>query len=100
MPATAEASGRADHHGRHRERVFPSCSRRSTVTGRRGREGESSAARLARAEAQVFAIVAERMRARSMDPAHARDTAAVLGEVAAHRLDPYAAADRLLAEDD
>ncbi len=65
-----------------------------------GREGESSAARLARAEAQVFAIVAERVRARSMDPAHAPVTAAVLGEVAAHRLDPYAAADRLLAEGD
>jgi LAO/AO transport system kinase len=65
-----------------------------------GREGESSAARLARAEAQVFAIVAERVRARSMDPAHAPATASVLREVAAHRLDPYAAADRLLGEDD
>ena len=63
-----------------------------------GREGESSAARLARAEAQVFAIVAERVRDRSMDAEHASGTATILEEVAAHRLDPYAAADRLLAE--
>ncbi|HEV8402305.1 MAG TPA: methylmalonyl Co-A mutase-associated GTPase MeaB [Candidatus Limnocylindrales bacterium] len=62
-----------------------------------GREGESSVARLARAEAQVFAIVAERVRAGAMDATHAAGTAAVLAEVAAHRLDPYAAADRLLA---
>jgi LAO/AO transport system kinase len=65
-----------------------------------GREGESTAARLARAEAQVFAIVAERVRAGSMDATHAPLTAAVLAEVAAHRLDPYTAADRLLAERD
>ena len=65
-----------------------------------GREGESSAARLARAEAQVFAIVAERVRARTMDPTRAPGTAAILEDVAAHRLDPYAAADRLLAEGD
>ena len=63
-----------------------------------GREGESSAARLARAEAQVFAIVAERVRDRSMDAQHASGTATILEEVAAHRLDPYAAADRLLAD--
>ena len=62
------------------------------------REGESSAARLARAEAQVFAIVAERVRARTMDPTRAPGTAEILEDVAAHRLDPYAAADRLLAE--
>ena len=61
-----------------------------------GRPGESSAARLARAEAQVFAIVAERLRGRLGDPAHAAGTAEILAEVAGHRLDPYAAADRLL----
>jgi LAO/AO transport system kinase len=65
-----------------------------------GREGESTAARLARAEAQVFAIVAERVRAGAMDATHAPLTAAVLAEVAAHRLDPYTAADRLLVERD
>ena len=63
-----------------------------------GREGLSAAARLARAEAQVWAIVADRLRDRLHDPAHAAVTAALLEEVAGHRLDPYAAADRLLAE--
>jgi LAO/AO transport system kinase len=61
-----------------------------------GRVGESSAARLARAESQVLAIVAERIRARLRDPSHAVGTATLFGEVAAHRLDPYTAADRLL----
>ena len=56
------------------------------------------AARLARAEAQVWAILGERLRATLLDPDRAAGTRAVLGEVADHRLDPYAAADRLLAE--
>jgi LAO/AO transport system kinase len=63
-----------------------------------GRVGESSAARLARAEAQVFAIVAERLRARLGATEQRGATAAVLGDVAEHRLDPYSAADRLLAD--
>jgi len=63
-----------------------------------GRDGLSAAARLARAEAQVWAIVADRLRERLHDHAHAEVTAALLEEVARHRLDPYAAADRLLAE--
>ena len=62
------------------------------------REGESSAARLARAEAQVFAIVAERLRM-ALDLPHRRDsTNEVIADVAAHRLDPYTAADRLLGD--
>ena len=61
-----------------------------------GRVGASAAARLTRAEAQVWAIVADRLRARLSDAGHAATTAAVLAEVAEHRLDPYAAADRLL----
>ena len=61
-----------------------------------GRVGASAAARLTRAEAQVWAIVAERLRARLGDAGHAATTTAVLAEVAEHRLDPYAAADRLL----
>ena len=61
-----------------------------------GRVGESSAARLARAEAQVFAILATRLKERLRDPARAATTAAVFLEVADHRLDPYSAADRLL----
>ena len=63
-----------------------------------GRAGESSAARLARAEAQVFAIAAERQRARFIGPDRGPATAALLEEVAAHRLDPYSAADRLLGD--
>ena len=63
-----------------------------------GREGESSAARVARAEAQVFAIVAERLRM-ALDLPHRRDsTNEVIADVAAHRLDPYTAADRLLGD--
>ncbi len=63
-----------------------------------GRVGESSMARLARAEAQVWAIVAERLRERLHDTEHAATTDALLADVAEHRLDPYAAADRLLDE--
>jgi LAO/AO transport system kinase len=63
-----------------------------------GRVGESSAARLARAEAQVWAIVADRLRARLHDAEHMAQTDALLADVAEHRLDPYTAADRLLNE--
>ncbi|MEA2608890.1 MAG: GTPase [Chloroflexota bacterium] len=64
-----------------------------------GREGgsRSSGSRLARAEAQVWAVVADRLRERLRDPEHTEATAATLAEVADHRLDPFAAADRLLA---
>jgi LAO/AO transport system kinase len=62
-----------------------------------GRENVSAAARLARAEGQVWAIVADRLRDRLNDPASAAATAGTMGEVASHRLDPYSAADRLLA---
>jgi LAO/AO transport system kinase len=54
-------------------------------------------ARLTRAEAQVWAILGERLRASLLAPERQPATEKVLGEVAEHRLDPYAAADRLLA---
>ena len=58
---------------------------------------DAGPARLARAEAQVWAIVGDRLR----DQLHAESlratTRQTLSEVAAHRLDPYAAADELLA---
>jgi LAO/AO transport system kinase len=63
-----------------------------------GRVGESSAARLARAEAQVWAILADRFRDRLHDADHLSTTESLLRDVAEHRLDPYAAADRLLEE--
>ncbi len=61
-----------------------------------GRADVSAAARLARAEAQVWAIVADRLRERLHDIDHVEATASVLGDVAEHRMDPYTAADRLL----
>ena len=56
----------------------------------------AAAARLARAEAQVWAILSDRLRDRLHEPRHTEATRATLAEVAEHRLDPYAAADRLL----
>jgi LAO/AO transport system kinase len=61
-----------------------------------GEDGGAAAARLARAEAQVWAIVADRLRGRLHDPRRDGATAATLAAVADHTLDPYAAADRLL----
>ena len=53
-------------------------------------------ARLIRAEAQVWAILGERLRASLLEPDRADATRSVLTQVAEHRLDPYAAADELL----
>jgi LAO/AO transport system kinase len=61
-----------------------------------GREGLSDSARLARAEAQVWAILADRLGDALRVPTRADETREVLDAVADHRLDPYAAADRLL----
>ena len=61
-----------------------------------GRAGVADAARLARAEAQVWAIVAERLRDRFHGTAARPATEATLRAVAEHRLDPYTAADGLL----
>jgi len=62
-----------------------------------GRDGLADAARLARAEAQVWAIVSERLRDRFHGAAAGPETEVALRAVAEHRLDPYTAADRLLA---
>ncbi|HET7473352.1 MAG TPA: methylmalonyl Co-A mutase-associated GTPase MeaB [Candidatus Limnocylindrales bacterium] len=66
---------------------------RSRVTG--AGDGPSPA-RIARAEAQVWAIVTDRLNDRLRSPAEADATDSIIGDVAGHRLDPYAAADRLL----
>ena len=63
-----------------------------------GRDTEGGGVRLARAEAAVWAILGERLRASLVAPERRTATDAVLEDVAAHRLDPYAAADRLLAD--
>ena len=59
--------------------------------------GAADNARLARAEAQVWAILSDRLRDALREMPHDDTTRATLAEVAEHRLDPYAAADRLLA---
>jgi LAO/AO transport system kinase len=57
-----------------------------------------AAARLARAASEVWSIVGDRVRQRLTSMDHAAATEDVLRAVAAHELDPYAAADRLLAD--
>ena len=57
--------------------------------------GTGSAARSARAETLVWAILTDRSRATLRDPDHRAATDAILADVADHQLDPYAAADRL-----
>lgn len=60
-------------------------------------DGAVAAARRARAEAQVWTIVVERARERLAGADVAADAEAIVRAVAEHRLDPYTAADRLLA---
>ncbi len=61
-----------------------------------GREEVGLTARLARAQAQVWAILADRTQAELAAPAHRAETEAILRAVADHELDPFAAVDRLL----
>nr|MBA3851869.1 methylmalonyl Co-A mutase-associated GTPase MeaB [Chloroflexota bacterium] len=77
--------------------VLASLDRREAKRRAAGTSGEADGARLARAEAQVWGILAERLRGRVREPARAAETKVVLRAVADHELDPYAAADRLLA---
>ncbi|MEO5704068.1 MAG: methylmalonyl Co-A mutase-associated GTPase MeaB [Candidatus Limnocylindrales bacterium] len=63
----------------------------------RGREAGDTPARLARAEAQVWSILADRLRADLHEPANRASTDAVMRRVAEHELDPFAAADQLLS---
>ncbi len=58
--------------------------------------GAVAAARRARAEAQVWAIVSDRIRDRLASDGLREASDTLLADVAEHRLDPYAAADRLL----
>jgi LAO/AO transport system kinase len=63
----------------------------------RGREASNTPARLARAEAQVWAVLADRLRADLHRPERRHATSDVMRRVAAHELDPFSAADQLLA---
>jgi LAO/AO transport system kinase len=62
-----------------------------------GVDGATAAARRARAGSQVRAVLVERLWERLGSPALAGATDDALAAVAAHELDPYAAADGLLA---
>jgi LAO/AO transport system kinase len=61
-------------------------------------DGRRARARQARAEAQVWAVVGERLRARLEAPDRRARTREMITAVAEHRLDPYAAADQLIGE--
>ncbi|MEW6225295.1 MAG: methylmalonyl Co-A mutase-associated GTPase MeaB [Chloroflexota bacterium] len=63
----------------------------------RTRDGEPPIARRLRAEAQVGAILAQRIGERLADAARSGATRDVYDAVARHELDPYTASDRLLA---
>jgi LAO/AO transport system kinase len=58
--------------------------------------GTTQASRIARARAQVEGILADRAREALWSDARRAETDALLDRVAAHELDPYAAADQLL----
>ncbi len=60
-------------------------------------EGVGDRVRLARAEAQLSGILSERLRERLREPRLALQTDETLRAIAAHEIDPYSAADRLLA---
>lgn len=60
-------------------------------------DGPPSAARRSRAAAQVRSVLADRLADRLDDPTLTDERDAVVEAVATHQLDPYAAADRLLA---
>jgi LAO/AO transport system kinase len=72
--------------------LLTALDRHRTSTG--GSDGDST--RLARAEAQIWAVLADRLHERARSIEAAPIAAALLGSVAAHDLDPYSAADRLL----
>jgi LAO/AO transport system kinase len=65
---------------------------------RRGAAGATDgAARLVRARAQLEGIVAERLRSRILSAIRSAETEALLRGIAAHEIDPYEAADRVIA---
>jgi LAO/AO transport system kinase len=75
--------------------LLAALDRHRSATSADGGEGARTA-RLARAEALVWAIVADRLRERLHAGGLAEVTNSTLAAVAEHRLDPYAAADELL----
>jgi LAO/AO transport system kinase len=76
--------------------LLAALDRRAAARASGSDEGRAEATRLARARAQVDGILGERVRARLAAPDHAPLMTAIYASVAAHDLDPYAAADRAL----
>jgi LAO/AO transport system kinase len=70
---------------------------RAAIRAALAADGPMNGARRARAEAQVRAVLADRIADRLRDPGLADESAAIMEAVADHELDPFAAADRLLA---
>jgi LAO/AO transport system kinase len=70
---------------------------RAAIRAALAADGPMNGARRARAEAHVRAVLADRIADRLRDPGLADQTAAIMEAVADHELDPFAAADRLLA---
>jgi len=62
-----------------------------------GADAARDEAALKRAEAQLSGILAERLSARLNDDARRASTESTLRRIAAHEIDPYSAADQLLA---
>ena len=105
----AEAIRRAEARG-HRRPKRPEVLLVTAPTGegipellealdrRAGERGPAAlqSARIARAAAQLDAVLAERLRARLRAPGHAAELTTILHAIAGHELDPYAAADRLM----
>jgi LAO/AO transport system kinase len=77
--------------------LLAALDRHRGAVGREGADGPPPAARLARAEAQVRAILADRIADRLRDADLTADATATIRAVAEHELDPFTAADRLLA---
>jgi len=69
---------------------------RAAAAGSGASDASTEQARLARADAQLSGILAERLRERIHDPSHRAATQATLRRIAAHEVDPYTAADELL----
>ncbi len=70
---------------------------RHRAAGRAAADAGVAGTRLVRAQAQVRAILSERLTDQLADPRLAETTTATMRAVADHRLDPFAAADQLLA---
>jgi LAO/AO transport system kinase len=70
----------------------------AAIDALRAGAAESTLARATRAEAQVWAILAERLRLELGRPELRPGAEAILAAVATHELDPFSAADRLLEE--